>query len=59
MAEERPAFHVMPVNKCIDQLGSSLDTGLNSKAIETARAKYGYNELSKKDGKSMLELILD
>ena len=59
MAEDRPDFHVMPVKAVIAKLNTSLETGLTDKSVEDARAKYGYNELHKKEGKSMFELILD
>ena len=58
-ATERPPYHIMPESTVLDKFKSSLDTGLSNRAVETNRALYGYNELRKKEGKSMLELILD
>ena len=47
------------VSQVITDLNSNYETGLTTAAVSSAREKYGWNELEKKEATSIFELILD
>ncbi|XP_062014872.1 calcium-transporting ATPase 4, endoplasmic reticulum-type-like [Rosa rugosa] len=47
------------VKECEDEFKVSRDSGLSSEEVEKRRAVYGWNELEKHEGQSILKLLMD
>lgn len=51
--------HTKSVEEIYKTYNVTESTGLNNEQVETAREKYGFNELPAEEGKSLLKLILE